>query len=72
MRSRRRTPPSPSTEPTVTVEEVDATFAELAEMSGTGVQARRPAPVDGLFARTTAGEQRFLRLLVLEGRPQRA
>lgn len=56
--------PDPAAEPTVTIEEVDATFAELAEMSGTGVQARRRATVDGLFGRATADEQQFLRLLV--------
>jgi DNA ligase-1 len=50
--------------PSLTVEEVDRAFAELAEMSGSGVQARRRAAVDALFGRATADEQRFLRQLV--------
>jgi len=56
--------PEPAAAPSLTVEEVDAAFAGLAEMSGTGVQARRREAVDALFGRATADEQRFLRLLV--------
>ncbi|GAA1162330.1 ATP-dependent DNA ligase [Kribbella jejuensis] len=56
--------PAPVTEPSLTVEEVDQAFAELAEMSGAGVQARRRAAVDALFRRATAAEQQFLRQLV--------
>ena len=53
--------PEPAAEPSLTVEEVDRAFAELAEMGGAGVQARRREPVDALFGRATADEQRFLR-----------
>jgi DNA ligase-1 len=56
--------PDPAPEPSLTVVEVDQAFAELAEMSGAGVQARRRAAVDELFGRATAAEQQFLRLLV--------
>ncbi|GAA0586142.1 ATP-dependent DNA ligase [Kribbella sandramycini] len=56
--------PAPASEPSLTVEEVDQAFAELAEISGAGSQARRRAAVDALFERATEGEQQFLRLLV--------
>ncbi|MDX2971564.1 ATP-dependent DNA ligase [Kribbella solani] len=56
--------PEPAAEASLTVVAVDAAFAELAEMSGTGVQARRRAAVDALFGRATADEQWFLRQLV--------
>jgi DNA ligase-1 len=56
--------PQPAPAPSLTVEEVDHAFAELAEMSGAGVQARRRAAVDALLGRATADEQQFLRQLV--------
>ncbi|WP_238163206.1 ATP-dependent DNA ligase [Kribbella capetownensis] len=56
--------PTPAESPSLTVEEVDSAFAELAEMSGAGSQARRREAIDALFGRATEDEQRFLRLLV--------
>lgn len=56
--------PQPAEVPSLTVEEVDHAFAELAGIAGTGSQARRREAVDALFGRATGEEQRFLRLLV--------
>jgi DNA ligase-1 len=56
--------PPPAAAPTLTIEEVDEAFAALAEMAGSGSQARRREAIDALFGRATAEEQRFLRLLV--------
>ncbi|TCM47899.1 hypothetical protein [Kribbella sp. VKM Ac-2568] len=56
--------PDPAAEPSLDVTEVGTAFAEVAEISGTGSQARRRAVMDGLFGRATADEQRFLRFLV--------
>ncbi|TDU84430.1 DNA ligase-1 [Kribbella voronezhensis] len=56
--------PAPAESASLTVEEVDQAFAELAEIAGAGSQAKRRAAVDALFERATAEEQKFLRLLV--------
>ena len=56
--------PAPATTGSLTVEEVDRAFAELAVIAGTGSQGKRREGVNALFARATAEEQRFLRLLV--------
>jgi DNA ligase-1 len=56
--------PPPVTTASLTVEEVDGAFAELARVTGAGSQARRREVVDALFRRATADEQQFLRLLV--------
>jgi DNA ligase-1 len=56
--------PGPAESPSLTVEEVDRAFAELAEMAGAGSQARRRAAVDELFGRATEAEQKWLRFLV--------
>src|SRR5262245_43240634 len=56
--------PDPADEPSLDVTEVDAAFAEVSEISGSGSQAKRRAVMDGLFGRATADEQRFLRFLV--------
>jgi ATP-dependent DNA ligase I len=56
--------PDPAGEPSLDVTEVDAAFAEVSEISGTGSQAKRRAVMDELFGRATAAEQRFLRFLV--------
>jgi DNA ligase-1 len=53
-----------ATEATLTVGEVDATFEELAGLSGEGSVRRRRELLDGLLTRATADEQRFLRGLV--------
>ncbi|TWD84071.1 DNA ligase-1 [Kribbella amoyensis] len=54
----------PAESTSLTVEEVDRAFGELAEISGAGSQARRREAVDALFGRATEDEQRFLRFLV--------
>ena len=54
----------PAVVASLTVEEVDRAFAELAEIAGAGSQAKRREAVDALFGRATTEEQRFLRLLV--------
>ena len=56
--------PAPAGSPSLTVQEVDQTFAELAVMAGAGSQARRREAVGAMFGRATEDEQRFLRLLV--------
>jgi len=56
--------PDPAAEPSLDVTDVDTAFATVAEISGTGSQAKRRALMDDLFGRATADEQRFLRLLV--------
>jgi len=56
--------PAPSAEPSLTVLEVDAAFAEMALLSGTGSGARRAALLQELWSRATADEQQLLRGLV--------
>ncbi|MFC0625577.1 ATP-dependent DNA ligase [Kribbella deserti] len=56
--------PEPAVAPSLTVEQVDAAFADLATLAGAGSQAKRREAVAALFAQATAEEQRFLRLLV--------
>ena len=55
---RSRPPPAPA--PTLTVNGVDATFAEIGAVAGKGSQARRAELVSDLFARATETEQIFL------------
>ena len=62
-KSLRELPP-PATEPSLTVIEVDAAFAELADLSGPGSGAARAQQAGELFARATNAEQGFLRGLV--------
>ncbi len=52
--------PPPAAEPSLTVAEVDAAFAAMAELSGPGSSSARAEAVRDLFARATAEEQRFL------------
>jgi DNA ligase-1 len=59
-----QTAPEPAAEPTLTVGEVDAQFAAIAELGGTGSAAARAAAVGALFSRATPTEQDFLRGLV--------
>ena len=56
--------PSPAAELTLTVGEVDAAFAAIAELAGPGSAAARAAAVKALLSRATADEQDFLRGLV--------
>src|SRR5215210_2770247 len=49
--------PSPATEPSLTVAEVDQAFAEMAELSGSGSATKRAEAVRALFSRATADEQ---------------
>ncbi len=64
--------PAPATTPGLTVTEVDSTLERLAALEGVGSQAARAAEVEALFARATAGEQEFLRALILENLRQGA
>ena len=52
--------PPPAAEPTLTVAEVDAAFAAMAELSGPGSSTARADAVRSLFARATTEEQQFL------------
>ncbi len=56
--------PAPAAEPSLSLQEVDRCFAELADLSGTGSAGRRTAAVTALFGRATAAEQSFLRGLI--------
>jgi DNA ligase-1 len=56
--------PPPADEPTLTVGEVDAAFASIAQLSGAGSQGRRRELLTGLLARATEPEQQFLAGLV--------
>ena len=55
---------APAEKPSLTVTEVDAAFAELAELSGPGSQTARKARLDDLMGRATADEQRWLAGLI--------
>ena len=54
-----------ATEASVSLAEVDATFTEIAGLSGKGSQQRRREALGRLFARATADERDFLSRLVL-------
>ena len=56
--------PSPAAESTLTVGEVDAAFAAIAQLAGPGSAAARAAAVEALLSRATADEQDLLRGLV--------
>lgn len=56
--------PAPATEPTLTVAEVDHTFAAIADLSGAGSQNARRLLLASLLGRATAEEQRFIGALV--------
>ena len=56
--------PGPAEVPSLTVLEVDASFAELSELSGLGSTAARAALLADLWSRATADEQRLLAGLV--------
>ena len=57
--------PTAAAEPTLTLTEVDAAFAMMADLSGSGSATRRNALAEDLFRRATEREQAFLRGLVL-------
>ena len=57
--------PAPAAEPSLTVAEVDAACAAIGACAGAGSQAERRRRVAELFGRATAGEQDFLRRLLL-------
>ncbi len=59
-----QTRPAPATEPTLTVEDVDAEATRIAGIGGSGSAATRSAAVNALFVRATADEQRWLRGLI--------
>jgi DNA ligase-1 len=59
-----RSLPPPAGSPTLTVEAVDATFEEMAALSGPGSDTARSAAATALFAAATEREQSFLRGLV--------
>jgi DNA ligase-1 len=56
--------PSPATEATLTITEVDATFAAMSELSGPGSSTRRREMFGALVERATTDEQRLLAGLV--------
>ena len=56
--------PRPAAEPELTVQEVDAAFEAIAQLSGAGSVAARSAAVADLFSRATADEQGSCRGLV--------
>jgi DNA ligase-1 len=56
--------PPAATEPSLTVAEVNAAFAEMAEVSGPGSQTRRSTLLLGVMSRSTEVEQSFLRGLL--------
>ncbi|HZE66878.1 MAG TPA: ATP-dependent DNA ligase [Sporichthyaceae bacterium] len=56
--------PSPAADPTLTVAEVDATFATMSELSGAASSTRRKEMFRALAERTSAAEQQLLAGLV--------
>ncbi len=56
--------PQPADEAVLTLTEVDAAFAAMAELSGPGSQGRRTAALATLMSRATADEQRYLSGLI--------
>ncbi len=52
--------PAPAAEPSLTVGEVDAAFAQIGGLAGPGSQAARREALAALFARATEPEARFL------------
>jgi DNA ligase-1 len=56
--------PEPAATPTLTASAVDAAFAELSRLSGTGSQTARQQLLSELMGRATAAEQAFLAGLI--------
>jgi DNA ligase 1 len=59
-----RDAPNPASAPSLTVQDVDSTFAELSALTGKGSQAERRQLFHSLMARATAEEQRLLTGLI--------
>ena len=57
-------PPTPASEPTLTVTEVDVALAHLATLEGPGSQAARADALGTLLGRATAREQQYLAGLI--------
>jgi ATP-dependent DNA ligase I len=64
--------PRAAAEPTLTVGEVDAAFATIGALAGSGSQTARRTALAALLARATAGEQQFLVALLSGGLRQGA
>ena len=60
-----REPPPPAAQPSLALAEVDAAFAAVGGLRGTGSQAVRRAALRELYARADADEQDFLTRLLL-------
>ncbi len=58
--------PQPAGQATLTVQDVDRAFEEIAAIGGQGSAVLRAAAVGALFGRATEGEQRLLRGLVFD------
>jgi DNA ligase-1 len=56
--------PSPATEPSVELTEVDAALEQISVLAGSGSQGTRREAVTALFGRLTEAEQEFLRNLI--------
>lgn len=61
----RDLPADAAAEPSLSVREVDATFAEIGGLAGPGSQAARRTALAALFARATRAEHEFLRALLV-------
>jgi DNA ligase-1 len=64
--------PPPASEPVLTITQLDAALGEMAAIRGPGSAAGRAAAISALFARATAGEQRFVSALLVGGLRQGA
>jgi DNA ligase-1 len=63
---------APAVDPSITIAELDAVLAELAVTSGSGSVAARQRLLGDLFARATAPEAEFIRVLLTGGLRQGA
>jgi DNA ligase-1 len=57
--------PSPHSEPTLDVLDVEAAFTRISQISGSGSQTRRRALLEAVFAAASEPEQAFLRRLLV-------
>jgi DNA ligase-1 len=64
--------PAPATAPSLTLREVDDTFARIASIAGAGAARERQRLLGALFERATDDEQSFLRRLITGGLRQGA
>ena len=56
---------TPAASPSLTITEIDRTFAELPGLAGTGSSQAKKAVLGALFARATSGEQHFLAAILI-------